>query len=332
MNYSPMNDPGFNKKREEERKKAASKRRKTMMIILISATLLGVLCVTLLGMALVDAFPQIKDLFKDDPQSIQSLPSIPPVVSKPSSGLPSPVSTPGSVLSPTPSPPPVVSSPSVSDPNIRVTTIYIDAGHGYTNSYGAPDVGAGEGSVYHQLSGGLYEADLNLSIAQKVKQILLDNGYKVVMSRESYVNEPLKITQRAINAVATGADCIVSIHANSALQSAKGTRVYYCERLESSVMGKRLAQRIADAVEDDTGLSGRGVLLYEDHNVGNKDGAGYVMCNSTGNIPSTLIETCFLTNEEDAQKAVTEEWQNRMAAAIAKGIMQTFECKTTFVP
>ena len=41
-------------------------------------------------------------------------------------------------------------------------------------------------------------------------------------------------------------------------------------------------------------------------------------------MPSILVETCFLTNQADAEKAITAEWCASMANAIASAIMAQY--------
>ena len=231
-------------------------------------------------------------------------------------------------VTPTPTPPPTQtptpgSSPSPSLPSEDGSpTIYVDAGHGFLSLSGVMDYGAGENTVYGTLSEELtgkrlYEADLNLAIARKVQKLLEKEGFTVLMSRTDYAFESLPISDRAKRAKAAGADLLVSIHGNSAENpNANGARVYYnadtsfSKTAESKLLATALAKEIDRLCPSSTATS-------------TVDGSHLAMLNGTGNIPSVLVETCFLTNEADARNALSGEWQDRMAEAIANTISAT---------
>lgn len=235
--------------------------------------------------------------------------------------LPDPV-TPTPTSPPTQTPTPG-SSPSPSLPSEDGSpAIYVDAGHGFLSLSGVMDYGAGENTVYGTLSEELtgkrlYEADLNLAIARKVQKLLEEKGFTVLMSRTDYAFESLPISDRAKRAKAAGADLLVSIHGNSAENpNANGARVYYnadtsfSKTAESKLLATAMAEEIDRLCPSSTATS-------------TVDGSSLAMLNGTGNIPSVLVETCFLTNEADARNALSEEWQDRMAEAIADTISAT---------
>ena len=182
------------------------------------------------------------------------------------------------------------------------------------------DVGAGEGTVYNTLSKertgtALYEADLNLIIALKVQALLERAGYTVLMLRTDYVNEYLNISKRAERVSNLDVDMLVSIHANAAANpDAHGARVYYnanagFARTDDS---KRLAQSILDTIGTVCPASTPAYLV---------DGHSLAMLNGSGNIPVTLVETCFLTCRSDAENALDTACQDQMAKAIAEGVI-----------
>ena len=338
MNYSPLNDPEFQAYRESVRKASAKKRRTKALIVLTAVALLGALLFGLLAMAAVDAAKSAKDglipdlvakleaMLKDltGNSATTDLPALPSSPQEGQSSLPPPPpsqngQSPSNEAPASPSEP----SPSPSDPKpLRVTTVYLDPGHGFTNSYGAPDLGAGEGSEYYRLSleqtgTGLFEADLNLAVAMKVKALLEAEGYKVITSREGYVNSHLSINDRAINAKNSGADLLVSVHGNSAAPAAYGARVFYCNRRNDSF---EYAKAVAEAI-DKNGASRKKATTNLDNTL--------AMVNSVG-MPAVLVETCFMTNTEDSRMALTEAWQDAMAKSIVEGIVKVFPCQTYF--
>ena len=94
-------------------------------------------------------------------------------------------------------------------------TVIVDAGHGGEDP--------GKISSYS----GLKEKDLNLKIAFKVKGLLEEDGYNVIMTREEdklvykegttdiYYKRLQDLTRRKEIMDSSGADIVVSIHANS---------------------------------------------------------------------------------------------------------------------
>lgn len=300
MNYSPLNDPEFKEFREQSRKKAAKKRRRKALISLSAVALVAITGFTLLALSFAEIAPNILAYFSQTPTTGTAAPSLP----SPDETTPLP-SSPNNEES--------VPSQVVVNPNAPI--ICIDAGHGFTNSTGALDVGAGEDSEFYkkslELTGkGLYEADLNLMVALKVRDLLVKKGYQVIMTREDYVNQHLSINQRALNVRNSEADLVVSIHGNSASPSAYGARVFYYNNGEHAPASLALANAVAKAIdENDASLTKANV--YEDT---------FAMLTLVKK-PSILVETCFLTNTEDSLQALTEEWQNNMAKAIVDGII-----------
>lgn len=191
------------------------------------------------------------------------------------------------------------------------TVIYVDAGHGFANSYGAIDKGAGEGTAYTTLTG-KYESDLNLAIALKVKQILLAKGYEVIMSREGEVNRYLTPTERAEAVNDTIADLFVSIHGNTYVdESVKGARVYYSSLNENASVCLGYANTMAAALNATSGASLKKVTVQDHPNIAVIRGVL---------VPTVLVETCYMTSPEDAAMAATDAWITTMAEAICLGI------------
>ena len=104
---------------------------------------------------------------------------------------------------------PVVTKPPVTKPIVA-----LDPGHGGT------DPGA--------IGNGMYESDINLSVALKAEKLLNQMGIQVVMTRRDDRTLGLK-TDRIPVGVNANADAFVSIHANSngTDTTANGTETYY---------------------------------------------------------------------------------------------------------
>lgn len=205
-------------------------------------------------------------------------------------------------LPPLPSP----NSGQLPDPNIRTPRprprppirkgrllVIIDPGHG----------GKDPGAIG---IGGLREKDVILPISRRVAQILQQNGVQAVLTRDSdyFVSLPgrVKIAERV------NANVFVSIHANSAglkRPDVSGLETYYYYR-----SGLRLARTVHNKILRSINVRNRKV----------RKARFYVLRKSS--MPSILVETGFLTGREDAAKLRTSSYQNRMAEAIAQGILE----------
>ena len=193
-------------------------------------------------------------------------------------------------------------------------TVFVDAGHGYTNSYGVMDKGAGEGTPYYELTG-KYESDVNLAIALALRDNLERAGYRVIMSRESEVNEHLPINDRARMIKNSGADFAVSVHCNSFDSlTVNGARVYWHENNANAQQSEALAETLAQAINGISNTTNKEAYAAQ---------GSYAVVRDV-HIPSVLVETCFLTGEEDAKLASDPMWIYRMALALFNGIEAHF--------
>ncbi len=301
MNRIPQNDPGFLAFQRKLKSQNRRKRLKRLAIILATVLLLlsllagGIFWIWHAG---------------DDP--VASIPNTPPSQSEsekiPTEGPASPV-VPDVPSSPeTPDDPPVIPD----DPNIEKTVVYVDVGHGFGNSGNVPDKGAGDGTAYYKLTG-KYESDLNLDVALKLKQVLLDAGFEVIMGREGESTEYITVNDRVNTVNHSNADIFVSIHANSNDDtSVKGARVYYSSLNNAATKCENYAKAMAAALNATEGASLKTVGVHTDRSD--------VAVIKGIQIPTILIETCFMTSPEDAALAATEEWQEKMAIGICRGI------------
>jgi N-acetylmuramoyl-L-alanine amidase len=175
--------------------------------------------------------------------------------------------------------------------NGRVVVL-IDPGHG------GKDPGAiGLGS--------LREKDVILPISKRIAQVLQQNGVQVVMTRDSdyFVTLPgrVQLAERA------NADVFVSIHANAVgpgRSDVSGLETYYYES------GLGLARAVHNSILQNVNVRDRGV----------RRARFYVLRKSS--MPSILVETGYLTGRDDNAKLRTSAYQNQMAEAIARGILQ----------
>ncbi|MBN3898853.1 MAG: N-acetylmuramoyl-L-alanine amidase [Nostoc sp. NOS(2021)] len=170
--------------------------------------------------------------------------------------------------------------------------VVIDPGHGGKDS-GAPGLG------------GLLEKDVILPIGKRVGAILEQNGVQAVLTRDA--DFFVELQGRVDIAKRVNATLFVSIHANSVdnRPDVNGLEVYYYDS------GYALAEVVRNTILQDIGTI---------KNRGTRKARFYVLRKNS--IPSILVETGYMTGYEDNPRLGTREYQNRMAEAIARGILK----------
>ena len=174
--------------------------------------------------------------------------------------------------------------------------VFIDAGHGGT------DPGA--------VGNGLKEKDIVLNIAKKLGALLNGRGISIKYSRttDTYVS----LDERARQANAWGADLFISIHANSAASSVRGTEcfTYYTANKATTDLSANISKKIASK--------------FNIPNRGHKQQNFAVL--RLSNMPAILVETAFISNSSDANLLNTR--QADFSVTIANSILSYFSKKT----
>lgn len=202
------------------------------------------------------------------------------------------------------------SVPTVSLP-ISGKTIVIDAGHG------KPDEGA-------QSSRGTTEAETNLKIALKLQNLLEQSGSSVVLTRSDenaiYDLDAKTLKEKKIsdihNRVKIGnessADIFVSIHLNKIPQQQyDGWQTFYNAESQDG-------QKLAVAIQNNLNKA----IQKENNRVAKSIENIYIIKHVE--IPITIVECGFLSNPQEEQKLLEDEYQNRLAWGIYNGIVDYF--------
>ncbi|MEH1921889.1 N-acetylmuramoyl-L-alanine amidase [Nostoc sp.] len=222
------------------------------------------------------------ELRRSGSSSITPSITLPPLPSLDQGQLPNPADNPRPISQ---------SRPRPSVPRGKLVVV-IDPGHGGKDS-GAPGLG------------GLLEKNVILPIGKRVGAILEQNGVQAVLTRDADFFVELQgrvdITKRA------NATLFVSIHANSVdnRPDVNGLEVYYYDS------GYGLAEVVRKTILQDIGT-------IKDR--GTRKARFYVLRKNS--IPAILVETGYMTGYEDNPRLGTPEYQNRMAEAIAQGILK----------
>lgn len=186
--------------------------------------------------------------------------------------------------------------------NLSNMTIVIDPGHGYCKSSTLFDPGA---------VGFITEYESNSGIAKELESQLKALGANVIRIKTD--SDFVLTAQRPAYGRGYGCDLFISIHSNKipGNPSVRGTEVYYFTPY-SQPLAAAVSSQIAD---------------YFTHNV-YSDGAdknrgakwSYYWVTLQQDFPSIMIETGFVTNEEDALAMANAEHQKNIASRIVKGI------------
>lgn len=189
--------------------------------------------------------------------------------------------------------------------------VVLDAGHG------KPD----EGAVG---VGGITEEETNLNITLKVQKLLEESGATVLLTRSDenaiYDLDKQTLREKKVsdikNRVKIGnqgqADIFVSIHLNKGdSENYSGWQTFYRANDEE---GKRLAIDIQDSIAE--------CIQVDNHREAHDISGVYLIENVE--IPITIVECGFLSNPQEGQKLLTDDYQNRIAWGIYNGILNYF--------
>jgi N-acetylmuramoyl-L-alanine amidase len=169
------------------------------------------------------------------------------------------------------------------------STVVIDAGHG----------GFDRGGVPGQR---IAEKDKTLDVALRLRRILLTDGFRVIMTRDRDVFVTLGTRVAIANSNRNAS--FVSIHFNCSTRvGANGIETYYYSGESAALAASIHRNVVAGAPTENRGIRRRGF---------------YVLRRTT--IPSVLVECGFLTNPTEGRLAQTDDYRQKLAEQIARGI------------
>jgi len=182
--------------------------------------------------------------------------------------------------------------------------IVIDPGHGSLQEWGSSDPGA-IGPT------GLRERDVVRSISLQLGNILLNEGFTVIYTRET--NTGLSLEERASVANISGAELLVSIHANASTnRSLSGTMTFY--HAPGGAQAGQISARktLANLIQAE-------LLNRLQRKNGGVREANFLVLRSCP-IPAVLVEVAYISNPEEEKLLADPAFQRRAAEAIALGI------------
>lgn len=161
---------------------------------------------------------------------------------------------------------------------------------------------------------GLGEYQLNLDVSLKLREVLQERGYQVVMTRTDN-DTAISNAERALLAAEGGAEIYVRIHANGSDDHGVQGALSMCPSQDNPYVAElygdslRLSQQLLDSYCAATGFEDRGVQITDD-----MTGINW------SRVPVTILEMGFMTNEHDDLAMAQADFQQTMAEGIADGI------------
>lgn len=166
---------------------------------------------------------------------------------------------------------------------------------------------------------GVKEKDFNLAIGLKVKEALEEKDFQVVMTREADEglyeadarNKKAQDMQKRILLIQEVKPVLtVSIHQNSYEDpGVKGPQVfYYRDSAQGEALAKLIQAKLNEYLKVERPREAKGNTTY------------YLLKRSPGIL--NIVECGFLTNPDEAGKLSQEEYQKKVAEAVADGVAE----------
>ncbi|MEK6557804.1 MAG: N-acetylmuramoyl-L-alanine amidase, partial [Candidatus Margulisiibacteriota bacterium] len=155
--------------------------------------------------------------------------------------------------------------------------------------------------------GGLYEKIFTLDISKRIQSKLIQAGATGLMPIQT--DQYLSLSARTMFANRNGADFFLSVHLNSSTRAdIKGTETYYYK--EEDLPPARI---IHEALLKHLKQADKGV----------RKARYFVLFHTT--MPAVLIEPAYLSNLEQYNLLLTDDFKNQIVDGVVEGILKYYE-------
>jgi N-acetylmuramoyl-L-alanine amidase len=199
--------------------------------------------------------------------------------------------------------------PASGDVGKTTRKIVVDAGHG----------GEDPGAVSEY--SGIKEKNISADIAEKLKSLLENDNYEVIMTRSEDVlvyetgtkgiiqKRKQDLLRRKKIMDESGADIVISIHLNKFPETQyKGTQVFYPPQSTESL---KLAESIQKSIKTNLDKNNKREALVREEPI--------IILNKLAT-PTVIVECGFLSNKEEEAKLAKDSYRQQIAGAIKKGV------------
>lgn len=207
---------------------------------------------------------------------------------------------------------------------IGIATIVIDPGHGPWVNLDTEPIAPGSNITKRKygvgasgISTGTRERDINLNVSLQLRDLLVQAGFSVIMTRTT--NEVISSNIDRVNlANDNDADLMIRVHSDSFNDtSIHGASVLVPGEvgyaIENTDISRHYGEIILDTLIQEVGMSKRGLFTRTDQ-------TGF----NWSKVPIITVEMGFLSNPEEDQLLSTKEYQEKLAKALYLGISKCF--------
>lgn len=177
--------------------------------------------------------------------------------------------------------------------------VVVDAGHG----------GKDPGAVY----GGVKEKDLNLDIANRLNKLLINEGIKTYMTRES--DTYIDLYSRSGLANKVNADLLVSVHNNAGSSKYSGSMALYypsSSKTKGNLSSVEFANIVQRNMVQSLGTTNLGIVSRPN-----------LAVLRTANMPAVIAEIGYMTNSRELNMLKTAAYKQKAAEALKKAVIES---------